>query len=462
MPLNHLEIDQLLAEADLSGLFVRRVRQSDYRTLLLELSGAGARGRTLVLAMAPANPLFFLSTDPPPPMKPSPRFAEMLRSRVRGGRIREATQPGGDRIVRIRIDRGGDAVNLYVRLWTNAANVLAVDDESVILDAMFRRPQRAEVSGERWSLPEARPAPRVFAVREHPESALMPVIETEWRAELAPPDDGQQLREALGALIDETTDAIRRAELRLERMPDPQELKALADGIMAWGWQGSFDGGWFTYSDETDGSTRRLETRGAESVPALAERYYLQAGRARRARQHAEEHLQLLRRRASTLWTEMEALESGSPLSPEREAELRRPARTSGPDRSPGLRFGSHGYELIVGRTAKENDALLRNTVRGNDWWFHVRDRPGGYVFIRHQPGHPPSLEVMKDAALLAVHYSKARGEASSDCFYTQVKYLRRAKHGVTGTVIPTLDRNFTVSADPRRLEELLGSLTSP
>ncbi len=114
-----------------------------------------------------------------------------------------------------------------------------------------------------------------------------------------------------------------------------------------------------------------------------------------------------------------------------------------------------------MGRTARENDALLRHLVRGNDWWFHVRDRPGGYVFIRHQPGHPPPLEVMRDAALLAVHYSRARGERSANCFYTQVKYLRRAKHGVTGTVIPTHDRNFTVAADAARLEQLLATLTT-
>lgn len=45
----------------------------------------------------------------------------------------------------------------------------------------------------------------------------------------------------------------------------------------------------------------------------------------------------------------------------------------------PGVRV----YTLLVGKSAQENDFLLRHVVKAHEWWFHVRDYSGSYVFIR-------------------------------------------------------------------------------
>ncbi len=57
------------------------------------------------------------------------------------------------------------------------------------------------------------------------------------------------------------------------------------------------------------------------------------------------------------------------------------------PAHPPALEFASGPFRLLVGRSAAENDALLRRYVRGNDTWVHARDVPGAYVFIRSLPG---------------------------------------------------------------------------
>jgi predicted ribosome quality control (RQC) complex YloA/Tae2 family protein len=121
------------------------------------------------------------------------------------------------------------------------------------------------------------------------------------------------------------------------------------------------------------------------------------------------------------------------------------------------LQFESGGFRILVGRTAAENDELLRRYVRGNDYWLHTRDAPGGYVFIRTKPGKSVPLDVLLDAGNLAVWYSKARSAGEADLFYTQVKYLRRAKHGKTGLVIPTQEKNLAVRIEDERLDRLLG-----
>ena len=122
---------------------------------------------------------------------------------------------------------------------------------------------------------------------------------------------------------------------------------------------------------------------------------------------------------------------------------------------TPGLVFSSPPFRIIVGRTAAENDELLRKKVRGNDWWFHARDWPGAYVFVKAQAGKSLPLETMLDAASLAVHFSRGKSSGQGDVYYTQVKYLRRAKGARKGTVLPTQEKNIHIKLDPDRIERL-------
>ena len=64
-------------------------------------------------------------------------------------------------------------------------------------------------------------------------------------------------------------------------------------------------------------------------------------------------------------------------------------------------------------------------------------------------------LDILLDAGNLALFYSKARNNGEADLFYTQVKFLRRAKNGPKGTVLPTQEKNLHIKADAARLREL-------
>jgi len=93
--------------------------------------------------------------------------------------------------------------------------------------------------------------------------------------------------------------------------------------------------------------------------------------------------------------------------------------------------------------------------VRGNDTWLHARDFPGAYVFIRRLPGKTIPLDVLLDAGNLALFYSKARSGGRGELYYTQVKYLRRAKDGPLGLVLPTQEKNLSVVIEEERLDRL-------
>ena len=110
---------------------------------------------------------------------------------------------------------------------------------------------------------------------------------------------------------------------------------------------------------------------------------------------------------------------------------------------------------IYVGRDANENDELLRHYVKGDDLWLHTRDFPGGYVFVKARKGKTVPLEILLDAGNLAVYYSKARKNTKVDLYYTHVKYLRRAKNGPKGLVLPTQEKNLCITPDKERLSRL-------
>ena len=120
-----------------------------------------------------------------------------------------------------------------------------------------------------------------------------------------------------------------------------------------------------------------------------------------------------------------------------------------------GLHYEINGWVIIVGRTAAENDDLLRHTVKGADLWLHTRDYSGGYVFIKARSGKTVPLEILLYAGNLAVYHSKARKNGQADLYYTNVKYLRRAKNGPKGLVLPTHEKNLLVKIDEEKMKVL-------
>ena len=129
--------------------------------------------------------------------------------------------------------------------------------------------------------------------------------------------------------------------------------------------------------------------------------------------------------------------------------------RAAGIARAAGMEFYSHGFTILVGKSAADSDRLMRSTVNGNDVWTHARGVTGSSVFIRYRKGKSVPLEVLYDAATLAHHFSKARGNGHIDVHYTEVKHLRRAKHAPQGTFIPFHDHGLALAFDAQRLERL-------
>jgi predicted ribosome quality control (RQC) complex YloA/Tae2 family protein len=95
---------------------------------------------------------------------------------------------------------------------------------------------------------------------------------------------------------------------------------------------------------------------------------------------------------------------------------------------------GSDGMEILVGRSAAQNDLVTFSLAAGDDIWLHAREIPGAHVIIK-SGGRPPAPGTLRQAAELAATFSQGRGATAVPVDYTQVRHVRRIKGSKPGLV---------------------------
>jgi predicted ribosome quality control (RQC) complex YloA/Tae2 family protein len=99
-----------------------------------------------------------------------------------------------------------------------------------------------------------------------------------------------------------------------------------------------------------------------------------------------------------------------------------------------------------VGRNNKENDFLTFKYARPDDFWFHAQDVPGSHVVLRkREKKTEPSPSDIREAAQVAAHFSKARGEKKAAVIYTQAKYVRKPKKGKPGLALVEREKSIVI-----------------
>jgi predicted ribosome quality control (RQC) complex YloA/Tae2 family protein len=102
----------------------------------------------------------------------------------------------------------------------------------------------------------------------------------------------------------------------------------------------------------------------------------------------------------------------------------------------PFKRFDVEGFEVLVGKSAKGNDEMLRNYAWKEDLWLHAKDVSGSHVLIKFKSGITFPKSVIERAAELAAYYSKNKNESLAAVIYTPSKYVRKVKGSAPGSVM--------------------------
>ena len=104
------------------------------------------------------------------------------------------------------------------------------------------------------------------------------------------------------------------------------------------------------------------------------------------------------------------------------------------------------GYEIWVGRAARDNDQLTFRYAKPNDLWLHAGDYPGSHVVVRNPNRTEIPHRTVIEAAQLAARFSQASDDLKVVVHYTQRKFLSKPKGSAPGLVRLSTFRSITVT----------------
>ena len=213
---------------------------------------------------------------------------------------------------------------------------------------------------------------------------------------------------------------------------------------------------------ERHGDTVRLQDFYDEGAPAVeievdekttlqaeAGRYFARYRKAKRGAEAIAKRLEEIESKLGELQRQQAVLES---IAADRdEAALAQLIREQNPpkktpvgpktrrpvEKIPGTRryLSSDGYEVLVGRAAKDNDHLTFRIARSQDLWLHAADYPGSHVIVRNPSRKDVPHRTLIEAAQLAAKFSQANNDAKVNVNYTQQKFVSRIKGAAPGLV---------------------------
>jgi predicted ribosome quality control (RQC) complex YloA/Tae2 family protein len=259
-------------------------------------------------------------------------------------------------------------------------------------------------------------------------------------------------------------DAARGARESADRMLEELARESRADTYERWGHllmasAGEAGGGESIEVEDLfqPGTRATIPLDPERSIVENAERYYDRARRTRQARLHAEKRLETTEeaaREAEALLERLRRIDDVKEIDRFVEAEAESLARfTRGQSGEQGgvpfRRFDlGGGFEVWVGRNARQNDELTFHHARKFDRWMHARGVAGSHAVLR-VPGRnvEPPRPILERAASIAAWYSKARTSGLAPVIVTERKYVRKPKGAPPGAVV--VEREQVLLVEP-------------
>jgi predicted ribosome quality control (RQC) complex YloA/Tae2 family protein len=432
----------------------------------------------LFISVEPAQPRMYLIKrrvrDLEKQSVPLTQFGQSLRKELSGTSLRSIEKDPEDRIVWFYF-AGTDELGqeqertIVAQLTGRSANLFLLDREEIIFNQARDGKGNGQKIGERYQPPP----PPAGAPRQPADSELVKAIRSGAHASPSEAADAYFSSLIVRQALDSRAGAAR-AELRkkishhqkllkqLERdlagHADAETNKRVGDLLLANLSTARREGSRVILVDYFADDAGPVEIKMDEhsTLPEEAERRFALYSRSRRAVRQITSRIATIRPEMDVLNSQSEALEK---IIAERdEAALEKfTARKSAPSASgrggkiekkiPGTRsyLSSDGFEILVGRTARDNDQLTFKVAKPNDLWMHTGDYSGSHVVVRNTTRKEIPHRTIIEAAQLAAHFSQARSNAKVDVHYTQRKFVSKPKGAALGLVRMTRFKNITV-----------------
>ena len=123
----------------------------------------------------------------------------------------------------------------------------------------------------------------------------------------------------------------------------------------------------------------------------------------------------------------------------------------------------AQGVEMLVGRHARANDALVTRLSRGGDVWLHRKDHAGAHGLLRcgggaRRKGAPepaPPAADLREAAMLVAWLSGVGRDEAADITWTHARHVHKGKGLPAGAVYVRVERVTRVVVDRATIDAL-------
>ena len=454
--------------------FVGRIFQLSATSLAIDF---GLKNGFLYINIDPAAPRLYLISRTSREMEklsiPPASFAQALRTNLGGGRLLSISKDADDRIVRLGFDVTDEigethSRSLIAQLTGRSSNLFLLDSESRITHALRAPRGMGQGIGEVYVAPDPQPqtASEEHKIDHGSFDSVSAAVDDYYRKIEAEQTFLVRAGELQGGLRKEIN---RKRKLRANLEKDlrdhglPDEHRRLGDLLLA-----------NIASAEREGNRVRLQDYYAEGAPVIeievdenvslqeaASESFSRYGKAKRAIEEIGTRL---------AQTEKEALDLEAKLTRLQDAVARHDIEALAEFAEPkqkqkqtirgkkeegkksiaamsGMRRyrSSDGYEVVVGRSARDNDQLTFKVARPNDVWMHAGDYPGSHVIIRNASKVEIPHRTIIEAAQLAAKFSQASKDAKVAVHYTPRKFISKPKGAAPGLVRMSSFRSITV-----------------
>lgn len=416
----------------------------------------GLRGQFLFVSVDPANPRIYLIRRRLKELEKQSlslgSFAQTLRTTLSNAPVTAVEKEPLDRIVRLKFD----SKTLVAQLTGRTADLFLLGEDDLIeavlrtrIEGIYRPPSIREIRVEE-DLPDITGSPSEAA--------------DAYYSSLEKSEDFEARASAVRSKLQKSVRQKRKLKENLERdltnHGDPEAHKRIGDLLLANIATARRTGNKVTITDYYAEGAPEIEVEIEENVSLQDEaaKRFRQYGKAKRAREEIAERMVQIEREIAQLDRQVEEIKriieehdetalapfvSPKP-APKQQAKQKGGAKET---RLSGVRryLSTDGYEVLVGRTARDNDNLTFKIAQPNDLWMHAGDYPGSHVVVRNPTRKEIPHRTLIEAAQLAGKFSQASEDSKVVIHYTPRKFLAKPKGAAPGLVRLSRFRSITV-----------------
>jgi len=481
MSLSLTEIRRVVEELRplLVGGRLQNAAQDAAATLVLTFYAQRAK-RHLLIAATPGLSRLHLVAERPVGTGDLPPFVRSVRQALRGRLLLSVEVAEGDRIVELAFGRPGEpAGRLVAELTGRTSNLYHVGPAGRIVALL--RPVRKSDRDLRPGAPYEPPPPgpisraaaadRFAAVVEAGEVASCGEAIERFYAAAEADERLRSLRSALASRLraarKKTARLLANLEADLASAEDADRLRLCGELLKLRLHDIPPRCSSVALPNPFDPGSPEVQVPLAPHLSARQnmERYFRRYKKLKAARQQAEARAAEARKRIDLLDTKALAVQEATTLaqleSLAEELGHRRPPRAArrraaGQPRGPYRFLSAEGHEILVGRTAAQNDELTFRIARGNDLWLHVEGYAGSHVVVRVPKGRTVPKETLLDAAALAVHFSQLRRAGGGPVAYCACKHVTKPRGAKAGETLYSQNKTLHVTVERSRLDRLM------